>query len=98
MTKSNGQLNQNKWDRRFCKLAKFVSQWSKDPHAKVGAVVYSKRGGDITVNGVYFRKCPKRLKIKHLTCSAEIFFGGYEHFAQAIQNPQRLSRHYKGTA
>lgn len=29
----------NKWDLRFLKLAHFVSQWSKDPSTKVGAVV-----------------------------------------------------------
>jgi dCMP deaminase len=39
----------SKWDTRFCELAKFVSEWSKDPNAKVGAVVYSKRGGDISI-------------------------------------------------
>lgn len=38
-----------KWDLRFCELAKFVSEWSKDPNAKVGAVVFAKRGGDIAV-------------------------------------------------
>jgi len=38
-----------KWDRRFCELAKFVSEWSKDPNAQVGAVVFSKRGGDISI-------------------------------------------------
>jgi dCMP deaminase len=39
----------DKWDTRFCELAKFVSEWSKDPSAKVGAVVFSKRGGDISI-------------------------------------------------
>ncbi len=39
----------SKWDQRFCNLAKFVADWSKDPNAKVGAVLFSKRGGDITV-------------------------------------------------
>jgi dCMP deaminase len=39
----------SKWDFRFCQLAKFVSEWSKDPNAKVGAVVVAKRGGDISV-------------------------------------------------
>ena len=34
-----------KWDERFWSLAHFVSQWSKDPRAKVGAVISSKRGG-----------------------------------------------------
>jgi dCMP deaminase len=38
-----------KWDKRFCELAKFVSEWSKDPKAQVGAVLVSRRGGDITV-------------------------------------------------
>lgn len=38
-----------KWDYRFCELAKFVAEWSKDPNAKVGAVIFSKRGGDISV-------------------------------------------------
>lgn len=38
-----------KWDLRFCELAKFVSEWSKDPNAKVGAVIFSKRGGDISI-------------------------------------------------
>jgi len=39
----------NKWDKRFCELAEFVSAWSKDPRAKVGAVVLSKKGGDISI-------------------------------------------------
>lgn len=38
-----------KWDTRFCELARFVSEWSKDPNAKVGAVVFSKRGGDVSI-------------------------------------------------
>jgi dCMP deaminase len=38
-----------KWDQRFCELAKFVSEWSKDPNAKVGAVILSRRGGDISI-------------------------------------------------
>ena len=28
-----------KWDQRFLDLAKFVSQWSKDPSTKVGGVI-----------------------------------------------------------
>ncbi len=38
-----------KWDKRFCKLAKHVSTWSKDPKAKVGAVLFCKKGGNITI-------------------------------------------------
>jgi len=29
----------NKWDKRFLKLAQTVSEWSKDPSTKVGAVI-----------------------------------------------------------
>ena len=39
----------NKWDSRFVELSKFVSDWSKDPNAKVGAVVVSKRGGAVSI-------------------------------------------------
>jgi len=35
-----------KWDRRFCELSQFIAAWSKD-HAKVGAVVVSKRGAAV---------------------------------------------------
>lgn len=38
-----------KWDERFCELAQYVSNWSKDPNAQVGAVIFAKRGGDISV-------------------------------------------------
>lgn len=38
-----------KWDRRFCELARYISGWSKDPSAKVGAVVFSKKGGSISI-------------------------------------------------
>lgn len=31
--------NKEKWDKRFLELAKFVSNWSKDPSTKVGAVI-----------------------------------------------------------
>jgi dCMP deaminase len=32
-------LTPNKWDMRRLALAKFVAEWSKDPKAKVGAVI-----------------------------------------------------------
>ncbi len=31
--------NSDKWDRRFLALAEHISQWSKDPSTKVGAVI-----------------------------------------------------------
>jgi dCMP deaminase len=32
---------QEVWDQRFLSMAKFVSEWSKDPSTKVGAVISS---------------------------------------------------------
>lgn len=32
-------MNQDKWDRRFMRLAREVASWSKDPSTKVGAVI-----------------------------------------------------------
>lgn len=39
----------NKWDKRFIELAEYVSEWSKDPDAKVGAVVVAERGGSTSL-------------------------------------------------
>lgn len=36
---SDESERQEKWDRRFLELAKFVSTWSKDPSTQVGAVI-----------------------------------------------------------
>lgn len=33
----------DKWDRRFLGLAEYISQWSKDPSTKVGAVITDSR-------------------------------------------------------
>ena len=38
-----------KWDARFVKLSKYVSDWSKDPDAHVGAVIVVKRSGAISL-------------------------------------------------
>lgn len=38
----------NKWDSRFCELARYISGWSKDK-TKVGAVLFSKKGGNISI-------------------------------------------------
>ena len=34
----------NKWNKRYLSLAKEVSEWSKDPNTKVGAVVVGSKG------------------------------------------------------
>lgn len=38
-----------KWDKRFLQLAKFVSQWSKDPSTQTGAVITDSEGRVISV-------------------------------------------------
>lgn len=35
------RVRQEKWDRRYLELAKHVSEWSKDPSTKTGAVLVS---------------------------------------------------------
>lgn len=35
-------MNNKKWNIRFLELAEFISQWSKDPSTKVGAVIVDK--------------------------------------------------------
>lgn len=39
----------DKWDRRYFLLAKRISFWSKDPKAKVGAVLLDKKGWPIAL-------------------------------------------------
>jgi dCMP deaminase len=34
--------SQEVWDKRFLSMAKFVSEWSKDPSTKVGAVIVTR--------------------------------------------------------
>lgn len=34
----------NKWDRRYLAVARQISDWSKDPSTKVGAVIADRRG------------------------------------------------------
>jgi len=49
MKLASDSMPMKKWDHRFCELAKFVSEWSKDPNAKVGAVILSRQGGDVSI-------------------------------------------------
>lgn len=34
----------NKWDKRYLKLAEEVSEWSKDPSTKIGAIAVGSKG------------------------------------------------------
>jgi dCMP deaminase len=46
----------NKWDERFFSVARLASEWSKDPKAKVGAVVVDAQG---QIAGVGYNGFPK---------------------------------------
>src|SRR5271165_1136751 len=41
---SMNKRTSDKWDRRYFSLAKRISLWSKDPRAKVGAVLLDRKG------------------------------------------------------
>ena len=41
-----------KWDERYLRLARHISDWSKDPSAKVGAVVSNSRLGRVVGLGI----------------------------------------------
>ena len=75
----------NKWDLRFLDLAKLVSNWSKDPSTKVGAVIVD---GDNRVVSIGYNGFPigidddderlnnRELKYKmiiHAECNALMF-------------------------
>lgn len=55
----NGLANQLKWDRRFLELARFVSEWSKDPSTKVGAVIADPMNRVVSVG---FNGLPRRVQ------------------------------------
>jgi len=76
----------DKWDKRYLALAKFVSEWSKDPRAKVGAVIRNKRGrpvalgyngfpGGIADDGRLYDKETKNQTIIHAEQNALLIAG-----------------------
>ena len=49
----------DKWDIRFLELSKFVSQWSKDPSTKTGAVIVRPNR---TIASVGYNGFPRKMK------------------------------------
>jgi dCMP deaminase len=49
-------MSLNKWDKRFLSVAMLASEWSKDPKAKVGAVIVDAQG---QIAGVGYNGFPK---------------------------------------
>jgi dCMP deaminase len=47
------------WDFRFLELAKFISNWSKDPSTKVGAVIVDKNNHIVSVG---YNGFPRNIK------------------------------------
>ena len=58
-------MNLLKWDYRFLDLAEFISNWSKDPSTKVGAVITDRDNRIVSVGYNGFPKnihdCPEML-------------------------------------
>lgn len=52
------EFRSEKWDDRFVDLATFVSQWSKDPSSKMGAVITRP---DLTIASVGFNGFAKNM-------------------------------------
>lgn len=49
MMSSNIKPGQEKWDKRFLRLAREVSTWSRDPSSKVGSVAVSPMGSPLAL-------------------------------------------------
>lgn len=76
-----------KWDKRFLEMAKLVSEWSKDPSTKVGAVIADTKNRIVSVGfngypsgisdeGLDNRE-DKYLKIVHAEINAILFANRY---------------------
>lgn len=52
------EIRAHKWDERFVELAQFISQWSKDPSVKTGAVIVRP---DLTVASIGFNGFAKQM-------------------------------------
>ncbi len=52
-------MKYSKWDQRFLDVAKLASEWSKDPNAKVGAVIVDTQG---QIAGVGYNGFPKMVE------------------------------------
>lgn len=59
------------WDRRFMSVAELASKWSKDPNAKVGAVLVDTQG---QVAGVGYNGFPKLVEdsVERLTSEVKL--------------------------
>lgn len=52
-------MSLGKWDARFLEVAKLAANWSKDPNAKVGAVIVDAQG---QIAGVGYNGFPKMVE------------------------------------
>ena len=56
------ELSNRKWDARYLKIAKDVSEWSKDPSTKVGAVIVGDKHPWLAM---LYRVCKSHYTIRH---------------------------------
>lgn len=71
---------QEKWDRRFLSLCRHISEWSKDPSTKVGAIITD----DIKVISLGFNGLPRQIPdYPEILNSREI---KYKHIIHAETN------------
>ena len=76
-----------KWDTRFISLAQFVSQWSKDPSTKVGAVIADRHNRIISLG---YNGFPARLPDD--PAALEDRETKYKHMLHAEQNAILFAR------
>lgn len=67
--------NSEKWDRRYLELARYISEWSKDPSTKIGAVAIGDHGQVLSqgyngfprgINDDDFRLAVREVKYKYI--------------------------------
>lgn len=81
-------MSQTRWDNKYLKLAKYVSEWSKDPSTKVGAVIFDNDNRLVSIgfNGLSQKiaDTPERLNNRELK---------YEMIVHAEMNAILFARH-----
>lgn len=57
------------WDKRYYSLAKFISNWSKDPRTKIGAVIVNNKNSIVSTG---FNGFPRGIAdLEHILASPE---------------------------
>ncbi len=78
-------MSLTKWDNRFLEVAKLAATWSKDPNAKVGAVIVDAQGqiAAVTYNGFPLRVEDREDRLTDKTIKNEMVVHAEENAALA---------------